>query len=66
MAKRAPMKDEMTILQAENARLVGVIAGAIVAMDEGRYGDTRRILKTGADKPVMTQSGVLAGNGGVA
>lgn len=51
--KRTPRE-----IEVENSRLVGVIATALKAMDEGRYGDTRRILKTGADKPVIPHTGV--------
>lgn len=40
-------------------RLEGVIADALAAMDEGRYGDARRILRTGKAGPVLAVSGVL-------
>lgn len=48
----------------EIACLQGIIANALAAMDEGRMGDVRRILKTGSDKPVSSASGVLVPNGG--
>ena len=50
-------------LHAEIARLQTVINGALTAMDEGRMGDVRRILKTGQDKPVIAQTGVIAKDG---
>lgn len=43
---------------AEIARLLGIMADALKAMDEGRYGDTRRILKTGKDAPGIPHTGV--------
>ncbi len=52
------VKDRLWELEAENARLLGIMAEALKAMDEGRMGDVRRILKTGKDKPVITHTGV--------
>lgn len=40
-------------------KLEGLIADALAAMDEGRYGDARRILRTGKAGPVLAVSGVL-------
>ena len=42
------------------ADLEGTIAAALAAMDEGLYGDARRILKTGKAAPVTAASSVLA------
>lgn len=47
-------------LEAEIARLEGVIASALAAMDEGRQGDARRILQKGSDKPLISETGVIA------
>jgi len=47
------------ILEIENGRLLGIIADALAAMNEGRMGDVRRILKTGNDAPVIPHSGVI-------
>lgn len=44
---------------AKVGRLESVIADALAAMDEGRYGDARRILRTGKDKPLLVSTGVL-------
>jgi len=43
-----------------------IISDAIKAMDEGRLGDVRRILKTGRATPVKAVSGVIARDGGAA
>lgn len=51
------------LTEAENARLEGVIASALAAMDQGRYGDARRILRTGNDKPLLPETGVIAKGG---
>lgn len=48
------------------ARLQSVIADALHAMDEGRYGDARRILKTGTASPLKAITGVIARDGGAA
>lgn len=48
------------------ARLRGVIADALHAMDEGRYGDARRILKTGKAGYLKPVSSVIARDGGAA
>jgi len=48
------------------ARLQGVIADAIKAMDDGRYGDARKILKTGSASPLKAITGVIARDGGAA
>lgn len=40
-------------------RLEGLIADALAAMDEGRYGDARRILRTGKAAPVIAATGIL-------
>jgi len=42
------------------AELEGIIANALAALDEGRRGDVRKILKTGNDRPMIAGSGVLA------
>lgn len=47
-------------LEAEIARLEGVIASAVAAMNEGRHGDARRILQKGSDKPLIAETGVIA------
>lgn len=52
--------------EGEVARLQNVIKGALDAMDGGRYGDARQILRTGNDDQRKTASGVLSGNGGSA
>lgn len=44
-------------------RLKNIIADAIKAMDEGRMGDVRRILRTGNDSAVMARTGVIARDG---
>jgi hypothetical protein len=49
--------------EAEIARLLGIIADALAAMDESRMGDVRRILKTGRADPVRPVSGVIARDG---
>jgi hypothetical protein len=40
-------EDFLTTDAAENLRLTGIIMEALQAMGEGRYGDCRRILRTG-------------------
>lgn len=55
------MKD----VEAENGRLLGVMVDALAAMDRGEYGQARRILKTGKDKPVQAVTSVIARDGGV-
>jgi hypothetical protein len=42
------------------ALLETVIANALAALDEHRYGDVRRILRTGKCQPVVSSSAVLA------
>lgn len=46
------------------ARLQAVITDALKAMDEGRMGDVRRILKTGNADALKPLSGVLAKGAG--
>lgn len=58
--KGAPTLDRITALEARVATLEGVIAGALDAMDLGEYGQVRRILVTGHDRPVMATTGVIA------
>lgn len=48
-------------LEAENARLLTILANAKTAMDEGRYGDLRQLITKGQVKPAMTGSSVIAG-----
>lgn len=48
------------------ARLHGVIADALKAMDDGRYGDARKILRTGTASPLKAVTGVIARDGGAA
>jgi hypothetical protein len=45
--------------QQEVVRLQGIIAAALKAMDDGCYGDARRILKTGRAGPVLAVTGIL-------
>lgn len=52
-----------TEYEAEIARLLGVIADAIAALDEGRRGDVRRILRTGRSELLKAVTGVIAGDG---
>lgn len=52
--------------EGEVVRLQNVIASAIEAMDNGLYGDARRIMRTGTAEPMKAGTGVLAGNGGAA
>lgn len=54
-----PVKQRIQHLEIENGRLLGIIADALAAMNEGRMGDVRRILKTGSDKPVIPHTGVV-------
>jgi hypothetical protein len=42
------------------ARLQAIAREALKCMDEGRYGDARRWLTHGTDKPVRSHTGVLA------
>jgi hypothetical protein len=42
------------------AKLQGVIADALAAMDAGEYGTARRILRTGRAEPPKVVTGVLA------
>lgn len=58
----APIETDAAIV----ARLLGMIADALHAMDEGRYGDARRILKSGAASPLKPVTGVIARDGGAA
>lgn len=46
------------------AELEIIIANALAALDEGRRGDVRKILKTGNDKPILAGTGVIAGRAG--
>lgn len=47
------------ILEQRIAMLEGIIAAALTAMDENRYGDVRRILTTGKAKSVTATVTVL-------
>lgn len=55
------VKPESMLITAEAkvAMLEGVIANALVAMDEGLYGDARRILKTGRADPVKPETVIM-------
>lgn len=53
---RMPVSD----LEAENTRLLGVIASARVALTDKLYGDCGRILDTGAEGVLLAVSEVLA------
>lgn len=50
--------------EKECARLQTVIANALLALEERRYGDLGRLLRTGECKPVLSGSSVLAFPGG--
>lgn len=41
------------------ARLLGVIASALSAMDKGEYGAARQILRSGKDEPLKPITTVL-------
>jgi hypothetical protein len=43
----------------EIPRLQEAIGDALTALDEGRYGDVRRIFRTGKAGPVLAVTGVL-------
>lgn len=52
----------MTIIptaEAKVSHLESVIASALAAMDDGRYGDARLILKTGKSSPLKPVTSVL-------
>lgn len=51
-------------LKERNEQLQSLMRLALEAMDKGEYGSARRILKTGSDNPPMTQTGVIAKDGG--
>lgn len=53
----------MTESAREIARLQNVILDALKAMDEGRIGDVRRILKTGKADALKPITGVIATDG---
>lgn len=56
-------ESQLEAAQAEAAKLRQAITDALKAMDEGRYGDARRFLKSGQDKPLLTLTGVIAKDG---
>lgn len=49
----------LTAAEANISRLQSVIAGALEAMNNGRYGDARRILTKGTDEPLKPTTTVL-------
>lgn len=51
---------QLLAAKCEAERHRDTIAEALKAMDEGRYGDARRILRGGQAKPLMTNTGVIA------
>jgi hypothetical protein len=53
----------INITEQENVRLRGIIAKIGEALDDGRYGDIRKLVRTGSDKPVIPITGVIARNG---
>lgn len=50
-------------LELEVARLQDILLKIGDALNEGRYGDIRKLVKTGSDKPVIPITGVIARNG---
>lgn len=46
-----------------NARLTSTITDALKALDEGRYGDVRRVLKTGKADALKPTDSILAKGG---
>lgn len=53
--------ERISLPEQRVAYLEGVIAAACAAMDRGEYGQARRILRTGSDSAVKSETGVLAG-----
>lgn len=51
------------MLQAALDYKNAAITHALAAMDNGEQGTARRILRTGSEKPPMTQTGVIAKDG---
>lgn len=53
---------DILLMAAETnmSRYRTIITDALKALDDGRYGDLRRILVRGTDKGLMTQTGVIA------
>lgn len=49
--------------EIEVVRLQCIIADALAAMDECRYGDARRFLKTGAAKAIIPLTSIAVRNG---
>lgn len=54
----APLPSETDSARAE--RLEHMRIDALVALDERRWGDLRRILRTGSAPSLKTQTGVIA------